>query len=267
MEKFLNATGVKHLWQKANAAFVQKDGDKILSSNDFTDELKQKFADIEAGAQVNTIEQIKVGASVISGDTVTKLADITDAVITIASAQAAAAISASGHAKFILANEIPNPDEAEDNVMYLVQSAEDAAKHDIYVRVQSGDTYTMLLIDDTDTDLSGYAKTADVNAALDKKVDKVSGKGLSTNDYTTEEKSKLSGIAEGAQVNIIETVKVNGSALTPANKAIDITVPTAVASLTDASEYAKKSDLATALPDDEILAAILEVDASFVAVS
>lgn len=33
------------------------------------------------------------------------------------------------------------------------------------------------------------------------KVDKVDGKGLSTNDYTTAEKNKLSGIATGAEVN------------------------------------------------------------------
>lgn len=37
---------------------------------------------------------------------------------------------------------------------------------------------------------------------LNKKVDKVSGKGLSTNDYTTDEKNKLSGIAAGAEVNV-----------------------------------------------------------------
>ena len=36
---------------------------------------------------------------------------------------------------------------------------------------------------------------------LNKKVDKVSGKGLSTNDYTTDEKTKLGGIASGAEVN------------------------------------------------------------------
>ena len=35
----------------------------------------------------------------------------------------------------------------------------------------------------------------------DDKVDKVAGKGLSTNDYTTVEKNKLSGIEAGAQVN------------------------------------------------------------------
>ncbi len=36
---------------------------------------------------------------------------------------------------------------------------------------------------------------------IDTKVDKVDGKGLSTNDYTSTEKSKLSGIASGAEVN------------------------------------------------------------------
>lgn len=41
-----------------------------------------------------------------------------------------------------------------------------------------------------------------VASALSNKVDKVTGKGLSTNDYTTAEKTKLSGIAEGAEVNV-----------------------------------------------------------------
>lgn len=40
-----------------------------------------------------------------------------------------------------------------------------------------------------------------LNSAITNKVDKVSGKGLSTNDYTNTEKSKLSGIQSGAEVN------------------------------------------------------------------
>lgn len=40
-----------------------------------------------------------------------------------------------------------------------------------------------------------------IKSALGNKVDKVSGKGLSTNDYTTAEKNKLAGIAAGANVN------------------------------------------------------------------
>lgn len=43
---------------------------------------------------------------------------------------------------------------------------------------------------------------SDVENALNDKVDKETGKGLSTNDYTTIEKTKLAGIAEGAEVNI-----------------------------------------------------------------
>lgn len=40
---------------------------------------------------------------------------------------------------------------------------------------------------------------------LEGKVDKVTGKGLSTNDYTTTEKNKLSGIADGANKTIVDS--------------------------------------------------------------
>lgn len=41
-----------------------------------------------------------------------------------------------------------------------------------------------------------------IDTELSDKVDKVSGKGLSTNDYTNTEKTKLAGIASGAEVNV-----------------------------------------------------------------
>ena len=55
---------------------------------------------------------------------------------------------------------------------------------------------------------------------------KESGKGLSTNDYTTAEKTKLSGIASGAQVNVLEGVQLNGSTITPTNKIANIQITT-----------------------------------------
>ena len=76
-----------------------------------------------------------------------------------------------------------------------------------------------------------------IKSALSGKVDVVSGKGLSTNDYTSAEKQKLSGIASGAQANVIESVKVNGTALTPSSKAVDVTVPTKVSQLTNDSGF------------------------------
>lgn len=64
----------------------------------------------------------------------------------------------------------------------------------------SGKAYVNVPWTDTNTtyDLSPYAKTADVNKALAKKVDVVSGKGLSTEDFTAALKTKLDGIATSA---------------------------------------------------------------------
>ena len=61
---------------------------------------------------------------------------------------------------------------------------------------------------------------------LNKKVDKVSGKGLSTNDYTTDEKDKLAGIAAGAEVNVQSDWKATSGDAFIKNKP---TIPAAVA--------------------------------------
>ena len=72
-------------------------------------------------------------------------------------------------------------------------------------------------------DLTGYAKTAEVDAKLDTKVDKVDGKGLSTNDYTTEEKTKVgkivtSGTGTSFLANDGTYKKVNSSATAVAGR-------------------------------------------------
>lgn len=74
-------------------------------------------------------------------------------------------------------------------------------------------------------DLSDYVTTSAMNTALAGKVDKVSGKQLSTNDYTTAEKNKLAGVAAGAQVNKIESVAVNGVTASISGKKASVTIP------------------------------------------
>lgn len=65
-----------------------------------------------------------------------------------------------------------------------------------------------------------------LNAAIGNKVDKIDGKGLSTEDFTTILKAKLDGIEASAQVNVIETINVNGIPATVTTKAVDLTIPT-----------------------------------------
>lgn len=63
------------------------------------------------------------------------------------------------------------------------------------------------------------------------KVDAETGKGLSANDYTDAEKAKLGAIAAGAQVNVIESIKINGTQQEVAAKTVDITMPTKLSDL------------------------------------
>lgn len=100
----------------------------------------------------------------------------------------------------------------------------DSNKTAIQVLNGDGDGSVAKAISDTKNDLESKIKN---------KVDKVNGKGLSTNDYTTEEKNKLENIAENAQVNTIESVSVNGVALSVNNKSVNISVPTGALSSKD----------------------------------
>ena len=80
---------------------------------------------------------------------------------------------------------------------------------------------------------NGKANVSYVDTEVGKKVDKVTGKGLSTNDFTTTLKDKLDGIDSGAQTNVIEIIKRNGTNLTVTGKAVDISVPTKLSDLTN----------------------------------
>lgn len=61
--------------------------------------------------------------------------------------------------------------------------------------------------------------------------------------YLPEDKSKLDGVQAGAQVNVIETILKNGTALTVADKAVDIPVPTKISDLTNDTEHQSRTEI------------------------
>lgn len=115
-------------------------------------------------------------------------------------------IAKSGHASFDKADSVPSPEEAEDNKMYLVKNNQ-TGYYDIYAKVGE----EVVRLDDTTVDLSNYMNTEQVKAELDKKVDKVDGKGLSTKDYTAAEHLKLAGVADNATK--VEKSSTNGNVI------------------------------------------------------
>lgn len=105
--------------------------------------------------------------------------------------------------KKIDAEDVPNWAKEENKPSYTVGEIDGAAST-TYVDEQIAslvDTApdTLNTLNELATALGNdenFATT--VTTEIGKKVDKVEGKGLSTNDFTTEEKDKLNGIAEGA---------------------------------------------------------------------
>ena len=118
---------------------------------------------------------------------------------------------------------------------------------------QTGDMVVVAVSDDhkvtatiTDGTVTKAKLVTEVQTSLslaDNSVQKETGKRL----MTDEEGTKLEGIAVGAQVNVIETVKVNGTPLVPdGSKAVDVAVPTgALASKDKVTEADLEETLAT----------------------
>lgn len=171
---------------------LAKQAEQKYATKESVTELSDRVQGLETtGGQPNVIETVKVNgvAQEVSEKAVniavpTKVSELANDSLFQTNSEVAqaiqTAIAKTGHASFKKVDTVPDAETAEDNVMYLVMNSK--TKHyDIYAKVEN----EVVLLDDTTVDLTNY-------------VEKEEGKGLSTNDYTTEEKEKLAGIAEGA---------------------------------------------------------------------
>ena len=142
-------------------------------------------------------------------------------------------ISNADHLKREIVTEIPKPETADKNTIYMlkIESVTGNDKYREYLLIDG----TVQCIGDTSVDLTDYAKTTDVDKKLNNKADKTEiptvptnvsdftndagyltehqdisnlvvkeeGKELSSNDYTSEEKTKLSGVGTSQGRNLI----------------------------------------------------------------
>lgn len=227
---------------------VDKVTGKGLSTNDYTDDEKNKLAGVASGAEANV--QSDWNETDNSSDAFIKNKP------TLGTA-AAKDVPVSGNAsttQVVMGNDTRLTD------------ARNAADVSAWAKADTKPTYTasevglgnVVNTGDSATPVeNGTTKftTGGAYTELNKKVDKVDGKGLSSNDYTTTEKTKLSGIATGAQVNVLEKVSVNGTEQTITNKGVDITVPEVLNDLDDAwvgtvTEYEAERD---DIPGDTVI--------------
>lgn len=117
--------------------------------------------------------------------------------------QIAEAVAGADHLRREIVEALPEISKADPNVIYMVPTGlqEDDNKYHEWILING----VFEPVGSWEVDLSSYAKTSDVETALNKKVDKVEGSRLITN----EEVEKLSGIETGAQVNVINSVSTD----------------------------------------------------------
>ena len=94
------------------------------------------------------------------------------------------------HLSFSIVNDLPNSDISTSTIYLKPMGGSSPNTYEEYIYINS----KWEIIGTTKTDLSDYYTKTQVDNLLNSKVDKVNGKGLSTNDYTTAEKTKLSNI-------------------------------------------------------------------------
>lgn len=220
---------------------VDKVEGKDLSSNDFTDDLKTKleglsnYNDNELKASIeNKVDKITgkgLSTEDYTSEEKTKLAGLINYNDTeIKTSLNSKANSADVYTKSEVDNKVSSIYKYKGSVANKESlPTENLTIGDVYNLEDTGMNvaYTGEKWDELGStiNLNNYYTKTETTTELTKKVDKVEGKGLSTNDFTDDLNTKLAGIATGAEVNIINTVKLNGEALTVTDKSVNIEVP------------------------------------------
>lgn len=108
---------------------------------------------------------------------------------------------------------------------YKIKQAENAdtidGKHAIDFATATDMGAAQSNISDLQTKVGDTSVSDQITNAIANKVDKVDGKGLSTNDYTTTEKNKLAGIATGATKVTVDSMLSAGSVNPVQNRVVN----------------------------------------------
>lgn len=239
-KKFLDENGLLYYDGKIKGRLntkVDKVTGKGLSTNDLTNELKQTYDEtvtkvdqiIAEGGEPNVIETVKVNGTALTPD-----------------AEKAVNIDLSGYAKTTdlptKVSDLTNDGDGTTGSKFATEA---------YVNTNGGKidkikvNGTEQTITNKAVDITVPTKTSDLTNDSNFAVD--ASYVHTDNNYTTAEKNKLNGVASGAQVNKIESIKVNGTAQTITSKAVDITVPTNNNQLTNGAGYQTASEVQTAI--------------------
>ena len=165
--------------EKVDVELISGDRYKVLSDNNFTDTLKDKLDAIESNANNYTLPTAT--SSTLGGIMVGNNLTISGGVLSGKDVDSALNGSSTN----------PVQNKVIKGALDLKANSSDVTSA-LALKANSSDIYTKTEVYNKD----------EIDAELATKVDKVSGKVLSTNDFTDALLTKLNGIASGAEVNV-----------------------------------------------------------------
>lgn len=118
---------------------------------------------------------------------------------------------------FVVASSLPTASASTMKKIYLIPSSDPQTQNvkDEFITIHENSAYSWEKIGSTAVNLTNYYTKTESDGRF---VAKESGKGLSSNDYTTAEKTKLDGIEAGAEVNPDDYLAYSVQTLTDAQK-------------------------------------------------
>lgn len=111
------------------------------------------------------------------------------------------------------------------NSISVSVSSDNKISADVRVSAKTGNT-VQVITDEGEEGIYVPTQTFDdteIQTALANKVDKVTGKGLSTNDYTTEEKTKLAGLSNYDDTALVASVNEKARVIVSDTEPTDLT--------------------------------------------
>ncbi len=248
MVKLLDSTGLTQLWNKIKLSFVRNDGPSTIevdsdstglevenfgsASTMLTAEGLVSYKDTDGKSNIVAFLQygsLQIKHISVFGGSSSQVLIADGSIKTINAANGICGLDANGRipiaqlgnldtSLFKLVTSLPS--SGESNKIYIVKDGSDA--NDVYQEYYyTNGAWEKIGTHAVKVDLTPYAKKTDVNTALSGKVDKVSGKGLSTNDFTAGYKSKLDGIANGANKTIVDSSLSSTSTNPVQNKVVN----------------------------------------------
>ena len=190
---------------------VDKAEGKGLSTNDYTTAEKTKLTNIAEGANQTVIENVLTSTSTTNALSAAQGKALNDTKLPLAGGTITGNLTVNGtFTNTALNTTIANKVDKVSGKQLSTNDYTTAEKTKL-TNIAEGANKTVVENVLTSTSTTNALSAAQGKALNDSKVDKVSGKQLSTNDYTTEEKNKLANIATGATANVVENVLTSTS--------------------------------------------------------